>query len=71
MSNDEWYNEIIGNVMVLVKYGEKYARKIFTINSSDNKIWEFMTTDDYIKKAFDYSNIIKRIELIEQILDKH
>ena len=30
-----------------------------------------MTTDDYIKKAFDYSNIIKRIELIEQTLDKH
>lgn len=74
--NQQWIlqkinNEIIGNVMVLVKYGEKNAKKIFTINSSDNKIWEFMTTDDYIKKAFDYSNIIKRIELIEQILDKH
>jgi hypothetical protein len=74
--NQQWIlqkinNEIIGNVMVLVKYGEKNARKIFTINSSDNKIWEFMTTDDYIKKAFDYSNIIKRIESIEQILDKH
>ncbi len=53
------------DVLILVRYGEKNARKIFCL-SNNNEVWEFLTSDEYIKKAIDMDNIIKRLEKLEK-----
>lgn len=68
--NQSWIlqktNDIINrDVLILVKYGEKNARKIFCV-SNNSEIWEFLTSDEYVKKAIDMDNIIKRLEKLEK-----
>lgn len=68
--NQSWIlqktNDFINrDVLILVKYGEKNSRKIFCL-SNNSKIWEFLTSDEYIKKAIDMDNIIKRLEKLEK-----
>ncbi len=53
------------DVLVLVRFGEKNARKIFCL-SNNNEVWEFLTSDEYVKKAIDMDNIIKRLEKLEK-----
>ena len=53
------------DVLVLVRFGEKNARKIFCL-SNNSEVWEFLTSDEYIKKAVDMDNIIKRLEKLEK-----
>jgi hypothetical protein len=53
------------DVLVLVRFGEKNARKIFCL-SNNNEVWEFLTSDEYIKKAIDMDNVIKRLEKLEK-----
>lgn len=68
--NQSWIlqktNDVINrDVLILVKYGEKNARKIFCL-SNNSEIWEFLTSDEYVKKAVDMDNIIKRLEKLEK-----
>ena len=68
--NQSWIlqktNDVINrDVLILVKYGEKNARKIFCV-SNNSEIWEFLTSDEYVKKAVDMDNIIKRLEKLEK-----
>ena len=68
--NQSWIlqktNDVINrDVLILVKYGEKNARKIFCL-SNNSEIWEFLTSDEYVKKAIDMDNIIKRLEKLEK-----
>jgi hypothetical protein len=68
--NQSWIlqktNDVINrDVLILVKYGEKNARKIFCM-SNNSEIWEFLTSDEYVKKAVDMDNIIKRLEKLEK-----
>jgi len=68
--NQSWIlqktNDIINrDVLILVKYGEKNARKIFCL-SNNNEVWEFLTSDEYVKKAIDMDNVIKRLEKLEK-----
>ena len=68
--NQSWIlqktNDVINrDVLILVKYGEKNARKIFCL-SNNNEVWEFLTSDEYVKKAVDMDNIIKRLEKLEK-----
>jgi hypothetical protein len=53
------------DVLVLVRFGEKNARKIFCL-SNNNEVWEFLTSDEYVKKAIDMDNVIKRLEKLEK-----
>jgi hypothetical protein len=53
------------DVLVLVRFGEKNARKIFCL-SNNNEVWEFLTSDEYVKKAVDMDNVIKRLEKLEK-----
>ena len=53
------------NVLILVRFGEKNARKIFCL-SNNSEVWEFLTSDEYIKKAIDMDNVIKRLEKLEK-----
>ena len=53
------------DVLVLVRFGEKNARKIFCL-SNNSEVWEFLTSDEYVKKAVDMDNIIKRMEKLEK-----
>ena len=53
------------DVLVLVRFGEKNARKIFCL-SNNSEVWEFLTSDEYVKKAVDMDNIIKRLEKLEK-----
>jgi hypothetical protein len=53
------------DVLVLVRFGEKNARKIFCL-SNNSEVWEFLTSDEYVKKAIDMDNIIKRLEKLEK-----
>lgn len=53
------------DVLVLVRFGEKNARKIFCL-SNNSEVWEFLTSDEYVKKAIDMDNIIKRMEKLEK-----
>lgn len=53
------------DVLVLVRFGEKNARKIFCL-SKNSEVWEFLTSDEYVKKAIDMDNIIKRLEKLEK-----
>ena len=55
------------DVLVLVRFGEKNARKIFCL-SNNSEVWEFLTSDEYIKKAVDMDNIIKRLEKLEKLV---
>jgi len=55
------------DVLVLVRYGEKNARKIFCL-SNNIEVWEFLTSDEYVKKAVDMDNIIKRLEKLEKLV---
>ena len=68
--NQSWIlqktNDVINrDVLILVKYGEKNARKIFCL-SNNSEVWEFLTSDEYVKKAIDMDNIIKRLEKLEK-----
>lgn len=68
--NQSWIlqktNDLINrDVLILVKYGEKNARKIFCL-SNNSEVWEFLTSDEYVKKAVDMDNIIKRLEKLEK-----
>jgi hypothetical protein len=68
--NQSWIlqktNDIINrDVLILVKYGEKNSRKIFCV-SNNSEVWEFLTSDEYVKKAIDMDNIIKRLEKLEK-----
>ena len=53
------------DVLVLVRFGEKNARKIFCL-SNNSEVWEFLTSDEYVKKAIDMDNVIKRLEKLEK-----
>jgi hypothetical protein len=53
------------DVLVLVRFGEKNARKIFCL-SNNSEVWEFLTSDEYVKKAIDLDNVIKRLEKLEK-----
>lgn len=53
------------DVLVLVRFGEKNARKIFCL-SNNSEVWEFLTSDEYVKKAIDMDNVIKRMEKLEK-----
>jgi hypothetical protein len=55
------------DVLVLVRYGEKNARKIFCL-SNNIEVWEFLTSDEYVKKAVDMDNVIKRLEKLEKLV---
>jgi hypothetical protein len=55
------------DVLVLVRYGEKNARKIFCL-SNNIEVWEFLTSDEYVKKAVDMDNVIKRLERLEKLV---
>ena len=68
--NQSWIlqktNDVINrDVLILVKYGEKNARKIFCL-SNNSEVWEFLTSDEYVKKAIDMDNVIKRLEKLEK-----
>ena len=68
--NQSWIlqktNDLINrDVLILVKYGEKNSRKIFCL-SNNSEIWEFLTSDEYVKNAVDMDNIIKRLEKLEK-----
>lgn len=68
--NQSWIlqktNDVINrDVLILVRFGEKNARKIFCL-SNNSEVWEFLTSDEYIKKAVDMDNIIKRLEKLEK-----
>ena len=70
--NQSWIlqktNDLINrDVLILVKYGEKNARKIFCL-SNNSEVWEFLTSDEYVKKAIDMDNIIKRLEKLEKLV---
>ena len=58
-------DDVNRDVLILVKYGEKNSRKIFCL-SNNSEIWEFLTSDEYVKKAVDMDNIIKRLEKLEK-----
>lgn len=53
------------DVLVLVRFGEKNSRKIFCL-SNNSEVWEFLTSDEYVKKAIDMDNVIKRLEKLEK-----
>jgi hypothetical protein len=55
------------DVLVLVRFGEKNARKIFCL-SNNSEVWEFLTSDEYVKKAIDMDNVIKRLEKLEKLV---
>jgi hypothetical protein len=68
--NQSWIlqktNDLINrDVLILVRFGEKNARKIFCL-SNNSEVWEFLTSDEYVKKAVDMDNIIKRLEKLEK-----
>jgi len=68
--NQSWIlqktNDFINrDVLVLVRFGEKNARKIFCL-SNNSEVWEFLTSDEYVKNAVDTDNIIKRLEKLEK-----
>ena len=70
--NQSWIlqktNDVINtDVLILVRFGEKNARKIFCL-SNNSEVWEFLTSDEYVKKAVDMDNIIKRLEKLENLV---
>jgi hypothetical protein len=36
--------------------------------SNNSEVWEFLTSDEYVKKAIDMDNIIKRLEKLEKLV---
>ena len=79
--NQQWilqlsddYKDIIKNrpnitPMVMSRYGEKNAKKLFGVNHINNLVWEIMENDDFIKKNWSIYEklLIENKELKERI----